>query len=159
MNYENELFSSVCLIQCGTESGNGLQVATDLVLTADHVVVQAITENKSITAMFENEDESIECKVISPLDGSISPVALLKLSKKRKQGYYCVSDDVLMQDSTVRAHGFPSTNAEVADSISLTCVRVFDELRDTGVNVSFNGITSLLSFFTFSLFRTSFTFV
>lgn len=138
MNYENELFSSVCLIQCGTESGNGLQVATDLVLTADHVVVQAITENKSITAMFENEDESIECKVISPLDGSISPVALLKLSKKRKQGYYCVSDDVLMQDSTVRAHGFPSTNAEVADSISLTCVRVFDELRDTGVNVSFN---------------------
>lgn len=58
MNYENELFSSVCLIQCGTESGNGLQVATDLVLTADHVVVQANTENKSITAMFENEDES-----------------------------------------------------------------------------------------------------
>ena len=134
----NELFASVCLIQCGRESGNGLQVSPDQVLTADHVVIQAITDNKPVSAKFENDNESVECRVISPLDGSVRPFALLKLAKERKQGYYCVSDDVLEQDSSVRAQGFPSIDAEVADSISLTCVRLFDELLDNGVNVSFN---------------------
>ena len=137
MTYESELFSSVCRIKCGIESGNGLQVSSDLVLTADHVVIQAITENLPITATFESDSESIGCTVISPSDGTVSPVALLKLAKERKQGFFCVSDDVLRQGSSVRAHGFPSENAAIADSISLTCVRVLDQPLDTGVNFIF----------------------
>jgi len=136
------LFNTVCCVKCGSEQGSGFLIAPNIVVTARHVVAAHFAKGDNIGdniyVKFENEPDTIDCKVCSDVDVAETPIVLLELQQAK--GCYIdeISDVEVSEQINCCVYGFFGSNPDSIDKIDLRYVRNFDNQQE--YNISFKPI-------------------
>lgn len=143
--------NSVCKINCGNDKGTGFLIANDLILTVEHVVVEAVlNENAVINVAFLDNIHKKQEAVILARDKDLD-IAILKLQVQVDFEPLKLLKVPIYRDEKWCSFGFPNTETGLlaGDTVEGSIKRCItfhqDTIHDTDLNCNpkseYNGFS------------------
>lgn len=104
---DTEMKVATCKIECGNESGSGALIASNIVLTASHCVIDAIDNNVEISVIFNPDSIPSILKASIRAHDTNLDIAVLELETESNIPPINLTDLLPMEGSRFYSYGWP----------------------------------------------------
>lgn len=140
---EHHVKAATCRVACGSESGTGWLIASDLIITARHCVLAGINDGQPIELFFpDNVDAAVTGKIVAHSEQWDACLVSLKTSAEAES--LPVSLELPREGTAWETFGYPGSKSDIGHRLSGTVLQVlYDPKRKVDLDLAVGPVAPL----------------